>query len=543
MRKTPIFLILFIAHSLVSQTWQDTVANIDKVLNLYGDANPGCQISIERNGEILYSKAIGMADLERLVPLTTQSVIEAGSVSKQFTAACILLLEQQGKLSIHDDIRKYLPEIPNYGNPIKIYHLLHHTSGIRDWGSVAALTGWPRSTKFYTNEDALDIIKSQKQLNNRPGDEYIYSNSNYNLQAIIVQRVSGKTLADYCKEYIFEPAGMTHTQWRDNPNRIVSNRAIAYMKKNKGYEIEMPNEYVYGNGGLLTTTEDLLKWSDYYQQGKLGTTSLLAKQIQTMPLNNGRNNEYGAGLFIKKVRGWNNISHSGSTASYRAYLETFPELELSIAILSNSSQQNINSIADNIRKIFVIDNTTKVKNTSSSHEEEAILVTPKQSDMLSGVYQFDMSKRIFHLSYKDSSVYLDDKLLLKLNSDGILSSNTGSYELKKGKGWFINRINKDTLMISKKINAKITPNALTEYQGKYFSQETNSSLTVNKKDNLLMVHLNVNDSLELKPIFKDAFAIESQGIILEFSRSTRGIVNSIKITTDRARNVKFEKVK
>lgn len=165
--------------------------------------------------------------MEHNVPLTKQSKIEAGSVSKQFTAAATLLFEQQGKLSLNDDIRKYLPEVPDYGNTITIRHLLNHTSGLKDWGSIAELAGWPRGTKAYINDDALQIISQQKKLNNKPGDEFIYSNSNYNLQAIIVQRVSGMSLADFTKKYIFEPAGMKNTEWRDNYSKVVPNRAIA----------------------------------------------------------------------------------------------------------------------------------------------------------------------------------------------------------------------------------------------------------------------------------------------------------------------------
>lgn len=283
-----LFLFVLCSQLSIGQTLQDTISQVDKILSQYKATNPGCQLSIERNGKIIYSKAIGMADLERNVPLTTNSIIEAGSVSKQFTAAALLLLEQQGKLSLNDDVRKYIPELRDYGTPIKLSHMIHHTSGLRDWGSIASLTGWSRGTQFYTNEDALEIIVRQKELNNKPGDEFIYSNSNYNLAAIIVQRVSGLTLADFTKKYIFEPAGMTNTQWRDDPNRIVKNRAVAYSKTENGYKINMPNEYVYGNGGLLTTTEDLLKWSNFYQQGKMGTSSLLAKQLQTESLNNGK---------------------------------------------------------------------------------------------------------------------------------------------------------------------------------------------------------------------------------------------------------------
>ena len=209
--------------------------------------------------------------------------------------------------------------------------MMQHKSGLKDWGAVAAIAGWPRTTKTYNNDDALYIICNQKTLNYKPGDEYLYSNSNYNLFAIIVQRVSGMSLADFTRKNIFEPAGMKHTQWRDNYKKIVPNRAIAYSKFGSGYQTNMPNENVYGNGGLLTTAEDLLIWCNYYLNGKLGTPSLLEKQLATSPLNSGIMHQYAAGLFIDKVKGWKFIGHDGATAGYRSNLEAYPELGLSVA--------------------------------------------------------------------------------------------------------------------------------------------------------------------------------------------------------------------
>src|SRR5688572_13129345 len=215
---------------LPAQSWQDTTALLDKLLSRYSAEAPGAQLAVSRGGRIIYSFAKGLAELENKVPLTKETLIEAGSVSKQFTAACILLLEQQGKLLLSDDVRKYVPEIPDYKHVITLHHLLHHTSGLKDWGAIAELSGWPRTTKSYTNEDALHFISLQKTLNNIPGDEYIYSNSNYNLLAIIVQRVSGSSLAEFSAKNISIPAGLTHTSWRDNYRRIVPNRAVAYSK-------------------------------------------------------------------------------------------------------------------------------------------------------------------------------------------------------------------------------------------------------------------------------------------------------------------------
>ncbi len=307
--------LLFFCTVTNAQSWTDTAAMIDKIFSRYSIESPGAQLAISRNGEIIYSSVRGMANLEYKVPLTKTSKIEAGSVSKQFTAAAILLLQQQGKLSLNDDIRKHIPEIRDYGTPITIRHLMNHTSGLKDWGSIAEITGWPRGTKTYNNDNALQIISQQKTLNNKPGDEYIYSNTNYTLLTIIVDSISGSDLPAFTKKYIFDPAGMKNTEWRDNYKKVVPNRAIAYNKSGANYLTDMPNEYVYGHGGLLTTAEDLLAWNHFYLNGKLGNPSLLLNQVATAPFNNGRHHNYAAGLVVDSANGWAVITHSGALYS------------------------------------------------------------------------------------------------------------------------------------------------------------------------------------------------------------------------------------
>lgn len=535
-----LFFALFFSQSSFGQGWEDTVAMLDKTLSQYKATNPGCQLSVTRNGRLIYTKAVGMADLERNVPLTSNSIIEAGSVSKQFTAAAILLLEQQGKLSLNDDVRKYIPELPDYGTPIKLHHMLHHTSGFRDWGSVAALTGWERGTKFYTNDDALEILTRQKHLNNIPGDEFIYSNSNFNLFAIIVARVSGLSLAAFTKKYIFDPAGMTHTSWRDDPNRIVLNRAIAYDKTGSSYKADMPSEYVYGNGGLLTTTEDLLKWNDFYQNGKLGTSTLFSKQIQTELLNNGKENNYAAGLFIKKVLGWDNISHGGATAGYRAYLETYPELNISIAVLSNTPQFNVAGISGRVSKIFVIDKTPMAKATEKPKEQPTIVLPIEKLKTIAGTYKSDKEPALFHLVLKGGSLLLDDEITLKPLTENKFIADNFTFEIKGGKGFYFNAPGNDTMRFTKLPDTKLSD--LSTYEGKYLSEETNSGVSIYLKDGKLMIRLNANVEYELTPTFKDAFIIEVIGGEIKMSRNAENKISTFYVSISRARNVEFKKI-
>jgi CubicO group peptidase (beta-lactamase class C family) len=330
--------LLMVSNPIVrGQSWQDTTHLIENIFKRYHADEPGCQLAISRNGKLVFSHAWGIADMEYNVPLATTSVIEAGSVSKQFTAAAILLLEQQGKLSLSDDVRKYVPELPGYGKAITLAHLLHHTSGIKDCWSLLAFSDWPRGTRIYSNDDILYLLSHQHTLNHPPGEEYLYSNSNYILLAIIVERVSKMSLPAFTRTHIFEPVGMKHTSWRNSLKKIVRNRAVAYGKDNEEYFTDMPNETVYGNGGLLTTAEDLLLWTNSYLSGKLGGPALLSRQLQTTPLNSGRPNHYAAGLRIDTIRGWQVIAHDGATAAYRANVEGYPDLGWSIAWLANTS--------------------------------------------------------------------------------------------------------------------------------------------------------------------------------------------------------------
>src|SRR5688572_24569115 len=249
---------------------QDTVARVDSIFSRISTATPGCAVGVSRHGRTILAKAYGMANLEYDVPLTSESIIEAGSVAKQFTAAAILLLAQQGKLSIDDQVRKHIPELPDYGAPLTIRHMMNHTSGLRDWGTVAAVEGWPRGSRAHTHDHVLDIVTRQRSLNFRPGTEYLYSNTGYNLLAIIVQRVSGRPFTDFTRTEIFEPLGMTRTSWRDDYTRIVKGRATAYSPTRGGFRLNMPFENVHGNGGLLTTVEDLLRWSTNFDRGQVG---------------------------------------------------------------------------------------------------------------------------------------------------------------------------------------------------------------------------------------------------------------------------------
>src|SRR5687767_10851325 len=278
----------------------DSAAAVDRIFASWNTRQtPGCAVGVARNGQPIPERAYGMANLEYDVPNTPATIFEAGSVSKQFTAAAVALLAQQWKLSLDDDVSKYIPELPDYGTPVTIRHMLTHTSGLRDWGTVALATGWPRGTRAHTHAHVLDIVSRQKSLNYTPGAEYLYSNTGYNLAAVIVARVSGMSFAEFTRKNLFEPLGMTSTQWRDDFTRIVKNRATAYTRRRQGdWALEMPFEDVHGNGGLLTTVADLLKWNENFVSPRVGGVNFVRGLQQKGRLNNGREISYALGLVV-----------------------------------------------------------------------------------------------------------------------------------------------------------------------------------------------------------------------------------------------------
>ena len=531
--KTILAVFLFAFSPVIhAQSWQDTVALIDKVFSRYADANPGAQLAISRNGQVIYSSARGMADLEHNTPITKTTKIEAGSVSKQFTAACILLLEQQGKLSLSDDIRKYVPEVPYYGNVITIRHIMNHVSGLKDWGSIAELGGWPRGTRAYANSDALHIISLQKTLNNKPGDEYIYSNSGYNLLAIIVQRVSGLSLAEFSKKHLFEPAGMKNTEWRDDYQRVVPNRAIAYSKNGNRYYTNMPNENVYGNGGLLTTAEDLLVWNDYYLNGKLGSPSLLPKQLATTPFNNGKRHTYAAGLLVDSLNGWASVTHSGATAGYRANLDFFPQLGLSIAWLSNTGQPDMSDIPSAIRNILVKNLRPPFRNINPS-----LAINLANFSAYLGTYREEKTGNGLKLFKDDTALYIQPKVKLTPLTNNSAALGRARLVFTPLTVYMISGV--DTTLY-KPVPAADLSN-LKEYTGIYASDETESKMAIVLKDGKLFIQQREDNLLLLTPVYKDGFSFPGGDAF--FERDMKGMINKFFVSIARARKVEFRRVK
>jgi CubicO group peptidase (beta-lactamase class C family) len=316
--------------------------------------SPGCALAVARDGKLLYAKGYGLADIEENIPLTPESVFDIGSTSKQFTASSILLLEKQGKLTVNDDVRKYIPELPDYGKKITILNLLNHTSGLRDYLVLFELAG-VNTDSVTTDEEALALVTRQKALNFDPGAEWLYSNTGYFLLSVIVKRVSGQSLREFAAENIFQPLNMSHTLYRDSHTLLVPNRALAYdpIEKGRGYTFDVSYFEQTGDGAVHTSVGDLLKWDENFYTAQVGGKAFLAELQEQGKLNNGKTLDYAKGLVISKYRGLKMVSHGGSWGGYRAQLMRFPEQHFSVACLCNRGDGNPTKRAEQVADIYL----------------------------------------------------------------------------------------------------------------------------------------------------------------------------------------------
>jgi len=377
--------------------------------------SPGCALAVARDGRTVYAKGYGLANIEENVPITPQTVFDIGSTSKQFTAASVLLLEKQGKLSVNDDVRKYIPELPDYGRNITILHLLNHTSGLRDYLTLFELAG-VNIDNVTTDDDALNLIIRQKALNFDPGSEWLYSNTGFFLLSIIVKRVSGKSLREFAAGNIFVPLQMTATSYRDNHTELVPNRALAYDPKEKsgGFSLDVSYFEQTGDGAVHTSVSDLLKWDDNFYSAQIGGTEFLAELQQTGKLNDGKSLTYAKGLSVESYRGLRTVRHGGSWGGYRAELLRFPDQHFSVVCLCNLASARPSRRANQVADVFLSSQMGSIKpaatpadaDESPQKPKQTLALTADQLKQFEGNYWSDELQITYRLAIENGALVL-----------------------------------------------------------------------------------------------------------------------------------------
>ena len=345
---------------------------------------PGCAVGVYRNGQVAFAKGYGLANLEYNTPITPSTPFIVGSVSKQFTAAAITLLAEQGKLSFDDDVRKYIPELPDYGKKVTIGHMVHHTSGLRDWWELVGLSGL-RYDDGYSSDDVFAMTVRQKGLNFTPGERYMYSNTGYVMLGVVVKRVTGKSLREFTDEAFFRPLGMTHTHFHDDHTMLVKNRTSAYQPRTGGgYRVSIPVFDTYGATSLFTTAEDLLRWEQNFADARVGGPALLARMQEPGKLLNGESIGYALGLTIGTRRGVREVGHGGADAGYRADVVRYPDQQLAVAALCNVSDANPGALTRRVADLYL---GNALSPAPVARQAGTVTLTPAQLALNAGLYR------------------------------------------------------------------------------------------------------------------------------------------------------------
>jgi CubicO group peptidase (beta-lactamase class C family) len=551
-----ILCMLGVPGTFVAQAQNDALtARVDQLFaNWNKPDSPGCILAIIKDGKIIYQRGYGMADLEHDIPISPASVFYVGSVSKQFTAFAIALLAQQGKLALDDDVRKYLPELPDYGTPITIRHLIHHTSGLRDYYTLLYLAG-KRYDEAFDNQVILEIAARQKELNFKPGTQFHYSNTGYAMLALIAERVSGQRFGAFAEASIFKPLGMTETHFHDDLTRIVKNRAYGYAPKpGGGFQLDMPYNERAGNGGMYTTIGDLLKWDQNFYDGRVGGMQLI-KQIQTPgKLASGQEHDNAFGLVVWQYKGLKAIGHSGALAGYRAGLTRFSDQRFSIACLCNLGSIDPVQPAIKVLDIYLSDHFkgTGAEASTSSPVKFIELPEPELREK-TGAYRDRLTGDVWQISQQEGRLVTNafgiPVQLAPLSATRFRSVATSfgmEIEFHRSQAqqpWAMRiKIESQGLPPAECEAAPLvtpSPAQLAEYAGNYFSEELDVTYKIKVEGDKLFYQFAREPQKSLSPRIKDTFAAGS--LQFNFLRNSQRHISGFTINAGRVRNLRFVK--
>ena len=538
----------------------ETTAKVDKLFAAWDKTTtPGAALAVIRDGRIVYERGYGMAKLEDGLVNTPDKVFDIGSVSKQFTAACALLLVRDGKIGLDDDIRKHLPEMPAYERPVTVRHLIHHTSGLRDYNTLLVMAGFRPESDAPTAEEAYEIVCRQKKLNYAPGEEYSYTNSGYFLLSRIVERVSGKSLNTFAQERIFKPLGMTKTLYQDDHTQIVKDRATGYGWESGRYVIEMSNWDMTGDGNVYTTVGDLARWDQAFYTDALGEG--MTDMLQTTgTLANGEKIDYAWGLVVGEYKGLEVVEHGGSWVGFRAALVRFPGERFSVIVLANFGAIDPSGLALKVADIYLADRLKEPPKEAakSAAAAAAAAVKPSKAELeaLAGNWQ---------------ETKFGTWLVLKLKGDGLVGTFSGrTFPLTAvGPGKFVvtdnpmnirfeveagadnDRPKRSRLSIGTRLDYRfekaaplkaLSANELEEYAGAYISEELlGARYTLAVEKDKLTLGMRAMAPAPLQPMAPDKFALPAYGFNAEFTRGRDGRVKGFTVNAGRAAGIVFIK--
>ncbi len=546
--RLPGLLLLAACAAVVPLEGQSLDPRIDSIFAAYDKRDsPGCAVAVQKNGHSLFAKGYGMASLEHDVPITPATAFYAASVSKQFTAFAVAMLAKQGKLSLDDDVRKWIPEVPDFGKTITIRQLIHHTSGLRDYFVLLRMTGWPADGPI-TEARFLDLVSRQKSLNFDPGTRHLYSNTGYVLLSILVERVSGQSLRDFADASIFRPLGMTNSHFRDDHTTLVKNRALAYSPQQNGWRINVPGFDVVGDGGLFTTVEDLAKWAHNFDSRSVGGDDVLAQVLTRGRLTTGDSIRYAFGLSHGVNGGRAVIEHGGAYGGYRTHLVRFPDQRLSVATLCNAGTAIAAALGHRVASVFLGDRIASSGPSIPASTPASVPNLRLSRDQLTryaGAYWDSTAEDLLRFELRDTALAIvgSSTALVPVSQTTFRHSSAPiTYTFSaQGNGSLRLDVTSPTGGIDA-YRRMLPPRAdtanLAEYVGDYFSDELDTAWRIDLENGGLVVRQRALPDQALRPAFLDAFL--SPAGVLRFTRNPHGRVAGFVVGAGRVTGFRFQ---
>jgi len=534
---------------------------VDSIFERYTKpGSPGCALAVVKERKVAYQQGYGLANLEHGVPVLPSTVFNIGSMAKQFTAFAIALLEAEGGLSFDDDLRKHLPEMHDFGHTITLHHLIHHTSGLRcTFPELLALAEW-RDTDATTTQDVFWLLKAQRELNFRPGDEFLYANSNYILLALICERVSGQSFAAFCQERIFDPLGMTRSYVNDSLVKIISGRALGYYDDGQGNWLFAPlTDSVVGPTNVYTTVEDLARWDENFYTGRVGGQAVIERLHQPGRLNDGTELDYAFGLTVGPThqhRGWQVVEHGGGQGGYGSWMMRFPELHLSVVVLFNRFLWDMQDYALKVADLFLEERAAPEKaggeQVVTPGSAAPVELSAEQLEQKTGVYFSARRAAVREIRCAGGRLQFQGYDLVPL------SANLFFFEVEpQTRVEFIHTIDgavagmKTTSGSAEYAYDRVEPSSptldvLAQYAGRYYSPELDIYWMIEAGDDHLIGKRRKYIDSKLTPLFADAFSDDWAPLMgypttyfVVFERDERGMITGLRVSGSRVRNLRF----
>lgn len=535
--------------------------DIDRIFATWDKKDsPGCALTVIKEGKVLYSRGYGRANLEYDAPIhPDKTIFHVASTSKQFTAFAVHLLAREGKLSLDDDVRKYLPELHDFGKKITISHLMHHTSGLRDQWNLLLLGGW-RIEDVITEEDILRTVWRQRDLNFEPGSRWLYCNTGYTLLGQIVKRVSGKSLPAFCQERIFTPLNMKDTHFHDDCHRIVPGRASSYSPRpgGEGWQNNILSFSNVGATSLFTTAQDLIRWDQNFYDRRVGSEAMLTAMQATAKLNDGKDTGYGSGLMIGEYRGLRTVEHGGADAGYRCTLLRFPDQKFSVVLLSNVSTSAPSMLARKVADLYLSDQlkpvapsgTATTTGSPTAGKPVEVKIDPKMLDVYAGDYE--LTPVLIGRFTREN-----DRLMVQATGQGkapLSPSSETDFFVKEANISFTFVRPSATLpatevvvyqggqkLSAKRIERKLpTPEQLADYAGDYYSEELGVLYSLFVREGTLRARF-PRGEVTLEPVREDLFLGPELGL-LRFQRGANGRPSGLMVSNTRVLDLRFRRV-